>query len=159
MLSSTLTAVFHRSLFTRQITPQQTNYTDFSHDSFLLSNLVRSCCPATFTVLTDLAVFRGVMSHVALPTESDRTPFPQALKWINWAVGTRTQRRNILTREGCLSHPSSLPTRPIMSDRDTVLDDSALACPIPSHLRCTGVGKSRRWMVRLSGDAPYSELS
>jgi len=45
-----------------------------------------------------------------------------------------------------------------MSDRDTAVDDSALACPIPSHLRCTGVGKSRRWTVRLSGDAPYSYL-
>ena len=38
------------------------------------------------------------------------------------------------------------------------LDDSPPTCPIPSHLRSTRVGKSSRWILRLWGDAPYSEL-
>ena len=68
VLSAILTSRFLRSLLFPQITPLETYYANLGYEAIVFSDLVRSRDSATFTILSDLALFpNDLVAHAEMP--------------------------------------------------------------------------------------------
>ena len=67
-LSATLNRVFLRSSLFPQIAPLETYYANLGYDAIVFSDLVRGRDSATFTILSDLALFPNeLVAHAEMP--------------------------------------------------------------------------------------------